>query len=153
LESEIKSTFLIGKFNEGSFIESSNKYSASPTHYHYRSYTNFLHHPSLSDQQITESVFIDDGTLHVLKAENKVTGFDLKQFDYWLYSIKLIQSEKQNLELQVSRGRLFYTKSGIFGISSSFKIRPDLSVLKPNPCVDQIKSSELNIEHPPEFAG
>jgi hypothetical protein len=56
----------------------------SPTHFHYRSFSNIWHHQSFCDHQITKSVFIDDVKLHVFKADNKNSGFGLKQFDYLL---------------------------------------------------------------------
>jgi hypothetical protein len=71
----------------------------------------------------------------------------MKQFDYLMYSVGLNQRKKQMLELQFSKWRLFYSKSGIFGVSGSFKFQHNLEILKPYPRGGQIKSSKLTKEH------
>jgi hypothetical protein len=156
LESEINPMLLIREFYEKSFITSSGKSSTTSSfNFQNRSFKDDLHHSSLSDHQIIGFMFIDDGTFHIFRTENKVSGCGLKQFDYLLYLIRLIRNEKQKLALQFSKGRLLYSKCGIFGINSSFMFQSDPKVLKPHyySSGDQVKSSKLNIEHPPEFAG
>jgi hypothetical protein len=129
LESEINPMLLIGEFSKESFITSS-KISPNSTSFYYqnRSFKESLHHPSSDDHQIMKSLFMGVG--------------------------KLIQSEKQKLELQFSKEELFYTRTRIFGINSSFKFQSDLCALKPynHSRRDQVKSSKLNIEHPLELA-
>jgi hypothetical protein len=65
----------------------------------------------------------------------------------------MTQLMKQNAELQLSSGRIVYTKRGIFGMCYSMKIQANPEVVKNSsifkPCEDQFKSGNYNIEYPP----
>jgi hypothetical protein len=102
------------------------------------------------DQLIIKTILIKGGSLHILRMENKFLDMtEMKQFDYVCLSVDLNQNVKQIVELRFSKGGLFYTKCGIFGLSSNFEFQESILIKSPP---DQVKSSNLNIEHQPEFA-
>jgi hypothetical protein len=106
LESEIDAMFLIEE-NSDKFITSSNPSSDnfSSIYYWNRSFEDKKSHQYSNDHQIIESMFIGDVKLYIFKAESRDSGYEMKQFDYLLYSVRLNQRKKPMLELQFSKGR------------------------------------------------
>jgi hypothetical protein len=139
LGSEIDPQFLVEEFalSKTQFI---GDLLTFPVPLQFRSSECISHHSNTNSHQITETVFINGGSLHALRMENKFLGLtSLKQFDYTYLSFNINQSVMQNAKLRSSKGRLFHTKSGIFGFSSSFSFYSNPKNFESNPAV--IKSN------------
>jgi hypothetical protein len=94
----------------------------------------------------------------MIRLENRLSGSKgFNQFDFSCLSLQIAQLTKQNLELQFCRGRLIYTKSGVFGLSYSEKMWLNPKVIKIcsifEPRGDQVKSNNYIIEHSPVIVG
>jgi hypothetical protein len=137
LKFKIVRIHLIGEFEE--FAWDNNNFenlSASSNFCKYRSsQDNFDHYFNLRSQEAPEAVFINNGVVHIFRAENGDAEFVLRQFSYWMSSIKMNQGKNLSMELQVSIGRLFYDKRRIFGVNDSFQFQPNQQVPKFIPTV------------------
>jgi hypothetical protein len=56
--------------------------SSSSINYSNPSFEDGNHQYHSNDHQVLEYAFIADGKLHILKAENRKSGYELKQFDW-----------------------------------------------------------------------
>jgi hypothetical protein len=124
----------------------------------YRNPDNLKPHPNLNCLQTREFSFHSDGSIYLIRLENQLSGLNkINQLDYVCLSIPNNQLAKQNVELQLDRGRLIYTKSSVFGLSYSMKLQANSKEVKISPLFkprgDQVKSSNYNIEHPPVILG
>jgi hypothetical protein len=89
----------------------------------YRNPDMFNYHPSIEDCQIREFLYQSDVNVHMVRVENRLSDLNgFNQFDFYCLSMQITQRMKQNAETQFRRGRLIYTRSGIFGSCYSEKL-------------------------------
>jgi hypothetical protein len=95
---------------------------------------------------------VHDGNVYYVGMKN-IQFADYNQMDYIVCEVR--RTAKQ--ELLLNRGRLIYTKSGVFGVNyfNSFWLEDVLSKLTSDtkPTGDQVNSTYHNIEHPVVMSG
>jgi hypothetical protein len=154
LKSEIDLINPIGATSKAFIASSESSSIISPSiHYWNRSLNQkFYQHHSNSFRAI-ESTFSAGGSFGFYSLKEFDLGWNARSFMFFMYASNYGKDCLRELEHQVSIGWLTYTKSGIFGMCRSFTSNTSLESFEPNPRGDQIKSSRLIIEHPPELVG
>jgi hypothetical protein len=109
---------------------------------------NKLAHAPTSGVETNEFVLMHEGNVMYVGMKKLKFG-QFSQFDY--LNAEFNRTLKHDFELLLNRGRLFYTKSGMFGTSFSSSYHLGSEIFKLAPAAyphGQIKSIFHDIEHP-----
>jgi hypothetical protein len=127
------------------------QYSQKPAEYLYEcnhNNPNYLSHVHTEDLEVKEFWFMHGESFYYAGMKHSKEGA-FNQIDYAVVEVR--RTLKREIELHLNHGKLFYTKSGLFGVNVSSFYQFDFEVFKLDSAtypLDQIKSSFRNIEHP-----
>jgi hypothetical protein len=154
LRSEIDLLNPIGTLPKAFIASSESSFIVNPSiHYWNRSLKQQFYQRHSNSFRAIESTFCAGSKFGFYSLKEFDLGWNARSFSFFVYTSNFDKDCLRELEHQFSIGWLIYTKSGIFGVSSSFTSNTNLKSFEPNPRGGQIKSNRLIIEHPPELVG